>query len=161
MKPMQRFNPNHVAGGPGGGEFTSAGGGGEAPDKDKQALAKASYKPMTKLKEKIASESEDRVAEAIGGVKTPDNKPFDVLHEKHGIEIKTVIEAKNPKITMHKESLARKVKEARALKIKTHTVVCDRRGGQTTWYYKRGLGSFRLSQMRKLSGLEELKTLLK
>ena len=62
-----------------------------------------------------------------------------------------------------KTALGRKLAEQRAEGLKAYTVVVDRRqGGMTghaTYYYREGLGSFRLGSMTKVS-LGELKRIV-
>ena len=116
--------------------------------------AKLSHKPMTKVKEAIATASEDRVKNAIGGLRTPDNEPFDVIKDKDAIEVKTIIEGVNPKITMHKASLARKKAYARKHGKRQHTVAIDHRTNKV--YYRAGTGSFRLSSMQELENINAL-----
>ena len=88
------------------------------------------------------------------GKLTGDNMPFDVLMGASAVEVKTILEGKNPKITMHPESLARKVAYAKQHKLKPHTVVIDARGPRRKYYYKQGIGSFRLSGMKAVSRQE-------
>jgi len=156
-------------GGPGSGNFGHRGGeggpgnpGGSTADggpsiDDRAARATASYKPMTAAILAKAHEMEAKVAAAVRGRQLPDNEPFDVVQGKNVFEVKTIVRGKNPKITMHPESLARKVDAARKTGAKTHTVVVDIRGGRLDVYYKEGLGSFRLKNMEKLSGWAELR----
>lgn len=120
-------------------------------------LAKKSYKPSTRKKQKIAAATEKKIAKAVGGKVTPDNSPFDVKTGKAVIEVKTIIEGKNPKITMHPSSLRRKKEAAKKEKKKVWTVVHDQRGGKSDFYLKNGVGSFRLSSMRKVTEEELVK----
>jgi len=120
--------------------------------------AKQSHNPATKEKHARASAFESRVAETIGGTQTPDNAPFDVVIGNNAIECKLVATgAKAEKVTMHPESLERKVKMAESKGLTPHTVVYDERNGQL--YYKEGVGSFRFATMTPIS-YEELKGVL-
>ena len=141
------------AGGPGGGEFTA---GGAAPS-SKSELAKASYKPATAENQRKAEANESIIANAIGGTQSGDNDAFDVRAGKFGIEVKTIIGGKNPKITMHPDSLARKKSTARKEKLKSFTVAVDMRGNEPEFYVEKGVGSFRLAGMNKVGSLGKLK----
>jgi len=122
--------------------------------KAKRALD--SHVPMSKEKERIATQSEEVVARALKGKRTGDNHPMDVIltanKRRHGIEVKTIIDGKHNKITMHKESLARKLNWAKKNRAQTHTVVVK---GQHV-YYRKGLGSFRLETMQELDSFDDL-----
>jgi len=132
--------------------------------KGRAQRALKTYNPVTAEKVHIASRNEDRVAKLLGEEQTSKpggyQPPFDVLTKgKQGVEVKTIISPKGIraiKITMHPESLERKMKEAKQLGLRgTHTVVIMQSTGDV--YYKKGLGSFRLNSMEKLSKLEDLK----
>jgi len=147
-------NPCHnPAGSSSGGEFCSLGG-------SRAARAAASHKPATAEKQRIADRSEQHLAKELRANRTPDNSPFDLLVGKHGIEAKTIIEAKNSKLTCHPESCARKRTAARKLKVRPHTIAIDLRSGKPEYYYSRGVGSFRLGSMRQV-GLSELKEIFR
>jgi predicted N-acetyltransferase YhbS len=131
-------------------------------DADRVARAKASYNPATKNKHRLADSMQTKVALLIGGKETPDNAPFDVIKGNHAIEVKTVIGSRNDKITMHPESLSRKVEEAERNGYQTHTVVIDVRAGRSAYYYKEGLGSFRFGDQGNMErvSVDELKARL-
>jgi len=127
----------------------------------KRLLAKESYKPMTKEKERKATANEESVAKAIGGKRTGDNDAFDCLTNTGlAVEVKTIIDGKNPKITMHPKSLRRKKKYIRKNKVRAFTVVVDERSGEKEFYVRKGVGSFRLVSMTKIDGLERLMDIL-
>lgn len=131
-------------------------------DKEKQARAIATHKPVTKADKKLSAQVGLKVASIAGGHHTVGNAPFDVFVGKIGIEVKTFTKNTNDKVTMHKESLKRKMKDARKLKLqKTFTVVFDAREGRSDLYIKQGLGSFRLGKMIKLKGFQDLKKYLR
>lgn len=112
--------------------------------------ARASHKPSTGDKQAIAERNELRVAEAAKGDHLPDNEPFDVVKGDHAVEVKTIMKgADSVKVTMHKDSLARKVAQVAETGLRPHTVVVDERTAKV--YYKEGLGSFRLSTMQEVS----------
>lgn len=121
-----------------------------------------SYNPATKEKQDLARKNEQLLAEAIGGTYLVDNEPFDVVKGTVAIEVKTIISGKNPKITMHKDSLARKVKGARKMKMRAITVVFDARADKSnpTVYYRRGIGSFRLTSMTMLANVSAVSGVL-
>jgi hypothetical protein len=121
-------------------------------DENKIERAKASYVPMTKEKYNISTLSEGLVAKAIGGTQLADHEPFDVMKKGVGIEVKTLFPGmKNTKITMHKSSLARKMKEARQKKLRTYTVVVDMRQKKLDVLVRAGLGSFNLHMMKSVN----------
>ncbi len=111
----------------------------------------------------IADKSEKVLSDAIGVPRTGNNSAFDLRNDDVGIEVKTLINGKNEKITMSKAALGRKLAEQRADGIKGFTVVVDRRAGglsgKGTYYVKEGFGSFRVSSMTKIS-LGDLKELV-
>lgn len=139
----------------------------------KQMLAKLAHKPMTAQVRAIAINNELALRDLLrsAGIKQVyqegDNAPFDIWvgadPEKWYsgkskkkpwavIEVKTIVRAKNDKITMHKESLARKRTEHRKFGKKNttvHTIVFDERTGK--YYYRDDLGSFRLSAMQEVT----------
>jgi phosphoribosyl 1,2-cyclic phosphodiesterase len=124
--------------------------------------AKKSYNPATREKQLIATAKEKEVAKHLGGKHMLDNEPFDVLHTDKGIgiEVKTIVAGKNPKITMHPDSLRRKIEFAKKNKLKAvWTIVHDVRGGAKDLYVKKGVGSFNLSAMTKVTP-KELKGLI-
>jgi len=120
----------------------------------KRALA--SHKPMSAAKNAIAMQSERVVARSVGGRQLPDNEPMDVIVRRrktlHGIEVKTIIDGQNDKITMHKDSRERKLKWARETGGSLHTVAVK---GDRVWY-KPGVGSFRLGTMTEVRTFDEL-----
>lgn len=150
------------AGGPGSGCNPEKGVCGRKPGKgDKSTRAKSTYVPMTKATHKEAMASQSKLAKTIKGQEISDNKPFDVVWKKTGIEVKTLVSQKNDKITMHPSSLAKKMKEARASGLKqVFTVAFDKRPGKNGIYVREGLGSFRLGTMTKVKDMNELKAII-
>lgn len=152
-------------GGPGsgnwghGGRPGEIGGSGEGGGLSERAQrAKSSHKPATAEKQRAAERNETTLATAIGGKQTKDNEAFDVVTRGHCIEVKTIMEGSNDKITMHPESLARKQAEASKRGLKAHTVVFDARNNAV--YYRQGIGSFRLGNMEKLSSAAAVRSRL-
>jgi hypothetical protein len=130
-------------------------------DAEARALrAIESHRPQSKAKMKLALAQEMIVAEAINGRNLPDNEPFDVIAGEYAVEVKTIVRGKNPKVTMHAESLARKLAYAKKNKLLAVTVAIDARGDVPHYYYKDGVGSFRLAGMARVS-LRDLGKLLK
>ena len=158
------------SGEPGAGEWTSGGGGGAAKEelsaetRERVDRAKASAVRTGQAEQLIADRSEQVLSSAIGIPRTRDNSAFDLRNDDVGIEVKTLVNGKNEKITMSKAALGRKVAEQRADELKAYTVVVDRRTGglhgQATYYYREGLGSFRLGSMTKTT-LSELRGIVR
>lgn len=193
MNTIRTFKPRaeekHKGKGPGGGQFTSDGGGdsggekttskkGESVDKTKSERAKAAHVMVDKSVQRYAEEhNEPAVAKALGGLSFKDNEPVDIVMGEggvisHGIELKTVVKNENAKITMKGEALARKKTWARKNKAQFHTVVLDdskvfnakgagkHDDSKRVILYRRGAGSFRLSKMYVCKDMDELKKLI-
>jgi hypothetical protein len=156
---IKAFCPTGTGGGidpscsPGGG---SGGGAGTSGETGRSARAKATHVRMDKEKRGKAAKHEASVAKAVNGRDLPDNEPFDVIRGGHAIEVKAIIAGKNPKITVHPESHARKLKYARKHGMTSHMVAIDARSDTPKYYYKKGVGSYRLSSMKRVS-LSELR----
>jgi hypothetical protein len=157
------------SGEPGAGEWTSGGAGAvkeemSAETRERVERAKSSAVRTGQQEQAIADRSEKVLSEAIGIPRTPDNAAFDLRNDDVGIEVKTLVNGKNEKITMSKTALGRKIAEQRADELKAYTVVVDRRTGglhgQATYYYREGLGSFRLGSMTKTT-LSELRGIVR
>ncbi len=152
--------------------------GGHVFIKDKPALlqrihnALFSYKPATAAKQQYAVKQEQRVAKMLGAVQLDDNEPMDIhgttaAGKRYGVEVKTFVDNSNDKVTMHPDSLKRKVSWARREKASLHTVVVDARdlfgvtgySGQHIWY-RRGVGSFRLRAMVPVRDAAHLQALV-
>ena len=142
-------------------------GGGSGKDKtvsDRVQRARDSRVVTAKSSQDIATRSEKVLSAALGIPVTADNAPFDLRNDEVGIEVKTLVNGKNEKITMSKAAIGRKLAEQRADGIKVHTVAVDRRTGglkgKATYYHREGVGSFRLGSMTKVT-LAELKEIVK
>ena len=126
------------------------GGGAEAVS-ERVERARKSQVRTGQHEQAIADRSEQVLSDAIGVPRTRDNSAFDLRNDDVGIEVKTLVNGKNEKITMSKAALGRKIAEQRADGIKAYTVVVDRRSGGLTgkasYYIREGLGSFRLGSM--------------
>ena len=139
-----------------GGSAPSHESGGANASEMRALRAKGSYKPATQVNQRAAEEQEGIVAKALGGHQSGDNLPFDVLTHDKGVEVKALISNANAKLTMHPDSLARKVKFARKNGVKAFTVAADISGSEPVYYAKRGVGSFRVSNMERVGGLKQL-----
>lgn len=156
-KRLRKYNENEARDNKG--EWTS---GGDTTDAEKVARALAAYKPSTKEKQDLASAAERKVAEMIGTKPTGDNLPVDAVlkvgKSTYGVEVKSVSDNSNSKITMHPESLARKVAWGRSNHASLHTVVVDTK--TNTVYYRKGVGSFRLHTLTQVDSAVHLRTLM-
>jgi HK97 family phage portal protein len=126
----------------------------------KQQLAIASHKGGGRAAQDAAEKSEMKVAKALGIPRTKDNSPFDLRNDDVGIEVKTMVEGTNDKVTMSKAALGRKLAEAQAEGLKTFTVVADARKGTTKYYVSSKLGSIRLGSMTPAT-LAEIKDVVR
>lgn len=126
-------------------------------DRAKRALM--TYVPMTAGKLAIAKQNEFKLARLVGGTAFKDNGPFDVIvNGKIGIELKTMFPGVNDKITIHPESRRRKEAFAAQQKMKKiFTVAFDQRGKKPVFYWKGGVGAFRLKNMTQAGSLQELR----
>jgi hypothetical protein len=138
-----------------GGRFTWGAGGQRAE------RARESHKPATREKQQIADATERELSHGLGMDRTRDNEAFDLRAGRIGVEVKTLIDNRNDKITMHPESLARKEAVARADRLRTYTVVADKRGNSVSYYAAKGLGSFRLGAMEHFNSMAGLRSFLK
>jgi len=140
------------------GQWTSGGGGAGAgagaATSGRAARAVASHKPVTLQRRRHADGRQADVARFIGGRQTGDNEPFDVIRGKNAIEVKTLLDQGNDKITMHPDSLARKQQDAKRFSRVYTLVVDDRPGSGGKLYLREGLGSFRLGAMQPISRAE-------
>jgi len=77
----------------------------------------------------------------------------------HGVEVKTLVDNKNNKITMHPSSRARKTAWAHSHHARLHTVVVDSRAKNKLYYHK-GVGSFRMGSLQPVSSAAHLRRLM-
>lgn len=107
-----------------------------------------------------------------------DNEPVDAVVVRdgkieHGVELKTMVDNGNNKITMKESALARKRQWVKDNKATFHTVVFDDQkvfnaGGEgihgpasaRSIFYKRGAGSFRVGSMHRVKNMNELRSLI-
>lgn len=104
-----------------------------------------------------AEEIERLVTKALGGVQQHNNSPMDVVMKlpngkTMGLEVKSLLLQKNDKITMKRESLAKKVQWGKDNKSNIGTVVVDLRNKGMQVYYRDGVGSFRIMHMTEVQG---------
>lgn len=159
-------------GGPGSGPHPGTGGGEKkvkartkaAPMSEKAQRAKAAHKMVDATVQQEADKVEREFAKSIGGASFENSEPVDVVvadksgRVAHGIEHKYVQDNANDKITMNKYAQVRKVVWEQKNKADFHTVV-ETKSGET--YYRRGVGSFRIGGMHKVTGGKaELKQLM-
>jgi len=159
---LEKFNPHHGSDG----RFSSGSGGGAhmAPDtgggaggsaagggSTRSSRAKRTHKPSTKEKQQRAESEQARLAKLIRGTNTDDNDAFDVLGSGWAVEVKTIMDNNNNKITMHPKSRRRKESYAEEHGVTKHTVVIDVRGSKRSYYHKAGVGAYRLSSMSRIS----------
>jgi hypothetical protein len=138
-------------------QSTHGRGGGTATEEkpqgdDRATRAKLTYKPSTGEKQRVARKEQQRVADVIGGENILGHMPFDVhVGDRVGIEVKTIMDNNNDKITLHPDSKERKLSFARKHRMRSiHTVAVDVRGGKRKYYYKKGIGAFRLTSMEEV-----------
>ena len=127
---------------------------------DRMKRALANRVPCGAAKQKIADEEEELLSKTLGIPRTRNNSSFDLRNDKVGVEIKTMIDTKNGRVSMEKAPLARKRAEQQKDGLKGYTVVADKRQGRTQYYCKEGFGSFRLGGMTPVS-LAQLKGMIK
>ena len=158
-------NVPRIPSGPGGGEWTTGGAkklAAARTSSSRAATASATYKPSTKAKQDLATAAEKRVTKMLGGESTGDNLPVDVIvkggGKTYGVEVKSISDNGNNKITMHPPSLARKLAWAKTNRASVHTVVVDTRSN--TVYYREGVGSFRLHTLTRVQSAAHLRKLL-
>ena len=135
-----------------------------AKEKARQQRALDSHVPTNFGNILVSAKNQEALAKALGAESIGGQSPFDVIDTKNkmGIEVKTLVNQKNDKLTQHPASWRRKVKEAKKLGLKNIvTVAFDNRkgkGGQI--YYRLGVGSFDLHTMIKVNSLQQLKSKL-
>ena len=156
------------------------GAGGKKNHMSEKALrAQGSAKRVDKEIQRYAEEhNEPLFAQAIGGLSFKDNEPVDIVvgdasgRVRHGVELKTMVDNGNNKITMKQSAMQRKAKWERSNRATFHTVVFDdtqvynaKGQGQhdvskRRIFYRRGFGSFRVGTMHEVKSMKELKQLM-
>lgn len=182
----RKFNPNHD---PHSGQFAPGGGGAGAgsaavteatPSRSARSLLaqQTSRRVAADVQRYSEEHCEPILAKQIKGVSLRDNEPIDVMVTRggkvtHGVELKTMTDNKNNKITMKSDAMARKANWMRENKADYHTIVFDdhkvfnangpgKHGSDSdrVIYYRRGFGSFRVGGMHKVKDTDELNKLL-
>lgn len=165
-----------------GNQYDSGGGAGDSKTEEKSSdrpkvrnersqRALKAFVPADAKAQQHAEANELEVRSIIGGTRTDDNLPVDVVTnvggKVKGVEVKTIINGRNNKITMRKAAIEKKVKWARSNRGTVHTVVLDDRGrlGNKGYsghrvYYRKGTGSFRLGAMTKVKDSSHLRQLM-
>lgn len=127
-----------------------------------------SFKPATKEKQDKGFMGAQKIALMLKTHQTPDQDPMDLVvrigERTHAVEVKTFVDNSNDKVTMHPESLFRKLAWGKRNSAILHTVVVDSRkgaisSGHDVWY-RRGVGSFRLGTMIRVRSSAHLKELM-
>lgn len=145
----------------------------DPPRSAKSLAALAAHNPFTKEKEAWATKNEQEITKITGGTSTADNLPVDtiiVLDGKiKGVEVKTMLDNRAGKVTMRNDALVRKEQWARKHRASLHTIVIDDRNAfgmpdaysGHRLYYKKGVGSFRLSTMIQVRDAAHLLELMR
>ena len=142
--------------------------------KTKSELAKAAHVMVDGEIQRYAEEHNESVlAKLLGGVSHPDHEPKDISTETALVELKTIFNNSNQKLTMDSYSQIRKVVEETNTGKAFHTIVFDdtrvmhAKGpgkhdpSKRVCYYRRGIaGSARIGTMHRCT-MAELKLLVK
>lgn len=148
---------------------------GKVPERqpsEKAARALASAKRVDKNIQRYAEEfNEPRFAKLVGGKSYPDSEPVDVTTKSgDGVELKTMVDNANGKITMDSYAQVRKIVWEQENGKQFHTVISDDsacypescEAGQRTYYYRRGVaGSARIANLYKCKDETELLKMMK
>lgn len=118
--------------------------------------AKESKKITDRKVQQAADRAERKMAKRLGGESFKNSEPVDIVFadatgKEHGIEYKYMQDNSRQKIDMNKYAMVRKVIWEKQNKKPVHTVVEDKSG---KLYYRRGVGSFRVSSMHEVTGGE-------
>lgn len=157
------------------GERGGSGEGGVKVRNERSKLALKHFVPVTAVGQRRAEENEKIIARMVGGRVLEGasdsrgvmqrNAPVDVVTNfggrKQGIEVKTLLNQKNDKLTVRKDAGEKKTFWGNSNHASVHIVAVDNRpgkGGQI--YYRRGHGSFRLAGMTKVESAAHLRELL-
>jgi hypothetical protein len=129
-------------------------------DMDRVMRSRNNYKAGDRIKQRFAEGEQARVAKILKMENTPDNDPFDLLGKRIGVEVKTLVDANNDKITVQAHARGLKLAFARKHKLKKiFTLAIDTRSGGRIYYIREGVGAFRLRNMQRVS-LAEVKRIL-
>lgn len=159
------------------GEKGGSGSGGDSKVRNERSLrALKAFIPVTKEGQRHAERMEHHVARMVGGRviegtvdprtgKLHRNAPVDVVTthggKKQGIEVKTLLNQTNDKLTVRKNAAEKKTFWGRSNHASVHIVAVDARPGKSNQiYYRKGHGSFRLHSMTKVKNGSHLRKLL-
>lgn len=98
---------------------------------EKAQRAKANHKLVDKTIQRYAEEgNEPKAAKTLGGLSFKNNEPVDIVLGdggvvKHGVELKTMVDNANAKITMKKSAMDRKAAWEKEKDATFHTIVID------------------------------------
>ena len=164
-----------MLGGPGSGPHPSGGPKKRDPQNPKVRKAVDSHKVSDKGKQDKAESNEREAAMSLKFEKSSDNKPMDVTQKINGrlvgVEVKSLLDNHNDKLTMHPDSKDRKESWAQSNNGKTYTVAVDDRdtfnGGANKsqhsgnrLYIKEGVGSFRVGAMTACKSWKEVRSFI-
>lgn len=122
---------------------------------DRVQRAKDAHVMVDRTIQQEADAAERTMAKNIKGVSFKNSEPVDVVVGgkegaiEHGIEHKYMFANTNAKITMNKYTQVRKLEWEKKNKATFHTVVESKNGDL---FYRRGVGSFRVGGMHKITG---------
>ena len=144
-------------------------------NRGRKQRAKSTHKPVTKEKNAWGRGNEDKLAEALNAKVDDDNDPMDIQlkvgTKTIGIEVKTMLDNSNDKITVHPKSRRRKEQWAKDNNAVITMVVFDDRdkwergSHKDKWsgnriYFANRVGALRLTSMQPVGSLAELKKIL-
>ncbi len=146
----------------------------EPPVSDKAARAKTSAKRVGKEIQRYAEEyNEPEIAKLIKGWPLPNSEPQDLENDEHLVELKTMVDNDNDKITMDSYSQIRKVTKQIETGKNFHTLVLDDRlvynangegrhdVSKRVFLYRRGVaGSARVEGLLQVKSGKELLKLM-
>lgn len=147
-------------------------------DSERVARAKASHKLVAEDIQRYAEEhNEPQFAKKMKGRSLPNGEPVDVVLPNpdaptHGIELKTMVDNGNDKLTMDSYSQVRKILWEKETGATVHTIVIDDRNvysadgnhkpeSNRKYYYRRGVaGSARIGSLHEVKSIKELRRLM-
>ena len=123
--------------------------------------ARGSHNPLTKEKERLSYESEVHLSGALGLPHNGDNLPFDLESKRIGVEVKTLVDQKAGKLTVHPESRIEKLRVAEERGLKPYMVAVDKRTSEHRYYARAGIGSYTLKSMKEFKSVDALKRFIR
>lgn len=153
--------------------FAKAVGGVSFPDSESVDVAIPSSPAMKKQWQIESARYQKEMADWKKNPKGPRPQKMNLESPaEHGIELKTMVDNSNNKITMKRSAMERKAEWERKHKAPMHTVVLDdhlvfnAKGegnhdpSKRVMYYRRGYGSFRVGTMYRVKDIKELHYLM-